>query len=90
MAVSAVRVSTFKVGRRYCHLWLPIHKEAGATMRARVEWHPCMPVKLSAEEHAQFAAGRDRAIAAVLGVGQRGATIELDGATARLTATAIG
>ena len=86
MTAIAIRIFTFKVGRRTCRLALPARFIAGTTMKAHVEWSPQVPRKLTREEQAQFAAGRDAAFAKILGEGQHGVMVELDAGTARLTA----
>jgi hypothetical protein len=63
-AEAPLSVARFGVGTRTCVLTIA-RPRPGETAACVVEWIPDLPTRLSAEELAEYRAGRDRALAAV-------------------------
>lgn len=63
-AEAAVAVRSWPVGERTCTLTVQRPKP-GAVINAVAEWTPTQPVRLTAEEWAQYRAGRNHALAGI-------------------------
>lgn len=61
-AEAAIAVRSWPVGRHACQLTVRRPKP-GAVVNAVVEWSPAEPARLTAEEWAQYRAGRNQALA---------------------------
>ena len=63
-AEAATFVRSWRVGRRTCTMTVPPFKPGGV-VHVAMEWEPDLPKCLSADELAQYEAGRNQAISEI-------------------------